>query len=476
MKRNTIKWKIYQYNLLIIFMLIIATTIAFNIVINLYIKKDILNQLEKISKRTEKIMLLNRRELIKPPKDIMRSEIAQIYEYKNYYIINKALKEPLSVINAEFILLDNEKNIITDSIQDYITYSNSKEEILNEISKSNSFEDESYVDFKMDGKEYIAIIRPIKKNDENPEASWIIIFSSLEKFNQLRLGINIILVIVIVVSAIILSVFSSYFAKKITKPFSTLNEHINEIAKRNFGTKIKNNVYEELRDLVDNINNMSEKLYVHDKSQKTFLQNASHEFRTPLMSIQSYAEGIKHNVVENDTAVDIIISESKRMTKLVEDLLYLSRLDSLEENYTFIDLKLDDILKECINRVKGVTIKENKKMIYKNKIEKYIVKVDEEKFVRAIMNLINNCIRYCKNYVKIEVIKKESIEIYISDDGEGFRKDELPFIFDRFYKGNKGNYGLGLSIAKNIINKHNLQIKAENLTNGALYIIKKHKE
>ena len=93
------------------------------------------------------------------------------------------------------------------------------------------------------------------------------------------------------------------YHKKISAPFSHLNQHIRAIAERNFGNKIEMPVDDELREFVNNINIMSEKLETYDKAQKTFLQNVSHEFRTPLMSIQSYAEGIKYDVVDSNTAV-----------------------------------------------------------------------------------------------------------------------------------------------------------------------------
>jgi two-component system, OmpR family, sensor histidine kinase CssS len=232
-------------------------------------------------------------------------------------------------------------------------------------------------------------------------------------------------------------------------------------------------VYNELEELVNNINIMSEKLGTYDKAQKTFLQNASHEFRTPLMSIQSYAEGIKYDVVSNDVAVPIILDEIKRMTNLVEDLLYLSRLDAIEENYNYSNLNFNELITICVDRMN--LIAEQNNIIITTKLPNKIVEIygDEEKLSRAITNIITNCIRYATSSVIIDLkpLGNSTLQLTISDDGSGFEINEIPNIFDRFYKGKKGNHGLGLSISKNIIGKFNGKISAGNLDSGAFFLI-----
>ena len=218
---------------------------------------------------------------------------------------------------------------------------------------------------------------------------------------------------------------------------------------------------------------MSEKLETYDKAQKTFLQNASHEFRTPLMSIQSYAEGIKYNIISEKEGVEIILDETKRMTHLVEDLLYLSRLDAIEELYDFETIDLNEMIFCCTDRVNNIAIKSNIVINVNAPSSAYKIKGDREKLERALINILSNCIRYAESKIEISFkpTEKKKIIIEISDDGPGFNKEEINSIFDRFYKGNKGNFGLGLAITKNIIEKHEGTIKAANLQPGALFII-----
>ena len=142
-----------------------------------------------------------------------------------------------------------------------------------------------------------------------------------------------------------------------------------------------------------------------------------------------------------DTAANIIIDETKRMTHLVEDLLYLSRLDTIEENYHFTNLDFKELINSCIERMNGIAIKNNIKITAITLNERIEIFADEEKLSRAITNIISNCIRYANSIIAInlKIIDNNKIEFTISDDGPGFEANELPNIFERFYKGKKGN-------------------------------------
>jgi len=158
---------------------------------------------------------------------------------------------------------------------------------------------------------------------------------------------------------------------------------------------------------------------------------------------------------------------------LVEDLLYLSRLDAIEENYNYSNLIFNDLINKSVDCMNLIAEKNN--ITITTKLPKEIVEIhgDEEKLSRAITNIISNCIRYAISIVIVElkVINNKKIQLTISDDGPGFESTELPNVFERFYKGKKGNCGLGLSISKNVVEKLNGKISARNSNIGALFII-----
>ncbi|WP_242851469.1 HAMP domain-containing sensor histidine kinase [Clostridium sp. DMHC 10] len=493
--RNTIKGRIFKYNLAVILLLITITTITFNVAIRLYIQKEIIGQLNKLATSVEGAALEHGPDFFKPddnnhtPPNLLprhatipetSSEVTKnststknndLFRY--YFMLDRSLRKPLSVLSADFILIDKNKNAINPSTEESNKIpSDLLSKLKSEIDTSSSKSYKSSIRFSVSGTDYVAIVRPV--SDKNTFGlGWIIIYSSVQKINQLQFWINIILLIILIISALITVIFSSRIAKKISEPFSSLNEHIRSIAERNFGEKIDLPVDYELSELVNGINIMSEKLEIYDKAQKTFLQNVSHEFRTPLMSIQSYAEGIKYEVVDGNSAADIIIGESKRLTHLVEDLLYLSRLDSIEENYNYTEIDFIELINSCAERLNAIALKSNIKISVNNLNKDIIIYSDEEKLSRALTNIISNSIRYASSSITVvsNINFDNKLDITISDDGPGFDEKDLPHIFDRFYKGKKGKFGLGLSISKNIIEKLHGTITAGNGETGALFSI-----
>mgnify|MGYP001049098881 CR=1 FL=1 len=482
MKKTTIKWRIFKYNIGVIVGLIALTTIVFNIAIRIYIEGDIKKQMSTIAQQIEDAALhrgpdffMPKDKLMLPPMLNTPNDRVQIDNdlLRFHFILDRSLREPLSILNANYILLDNNIEVIASQKDDFFDLPEDVvEEVKREIAKIKGSNRQKYINFTIDGTDYTSIIKPLSgKNSFG--LGWLVIYSSLKKVNQLKLGINLILLVILIIAALIAVFFSSMAAKKISAPFSSLSKHIGKIAERNFGTKIEMPVDDELQEFVTNINIMSEKLESYDKAQKTFLQNASHEFRTPLMSIQSYAEGIKYDVVEKNSAADIIIDETKRMTHLVEELLYLSRLDSIEENYRFSTLYFNEFINLCKERMSGIAAKSNINLSIGSFPDNISIYADEDKLYRAFANIIINCIRYAESTVEINFHKQSHnlIQITIRDDGPGIDTNELPNIFERFYKGKKGNVGLGLAISKNIIEKHHGKIAAHNSKSGAIFTI-----
>jgi Signal transduction histidine kinase len=475
MKRNTINWRVFKYNLIMLVMLIVLVSIIFNVVVRMYIESDIISQLDKITSHTVNTALHQgpapNQERRKPPEPQNESNDENVFRY--YFMLNHSLKEPLTLLNADYILLDQEKNLIPLPIKYENDSSNFYSQFVSEIEKSTeNFSNQEYIRLNISGTEYIAVVRPLSQRSDS-DLGWIIIFSSLQKVNQLQYRINSILLVILIFSALIAVLLSSSLSKKLSKPFTSLNKHIKAISEREFGRQIDLPVYDELQEVVNSINIMSEKLATYDKAQKTFLQNVSHEFRTPLMSIQSYAEGIKYDVVNSDEAVDIILDESKRMTSLLEELLYLSRLDTIEENYRFEKLNLSKMINDIAERLGGIAQKSRISIIVQKTENEIEITGDEEKLFRALTNIISNCIRYAKTTVTIETTAgRDSLKIRIYDDGPGFDSKDLPNVFERFYKGKKGNFGLGLAISKNVIEKHKGYISAENRdSGGALFTV-----
>lgn len=471
---KTIKGRVLRYNLIVIVALIILTSIIFNMSIRWYLKQDMIDQLERIATLTEY-------EIFRPAPNIpglwmlpdargSRPNL-DIELIRYYLMLERSLREPLTLLNANYILIDRNMNRVALFPDDFFQeVTPSTAQVLAEVTKLTDFSGETYLDFSVAGQEYIALVKPIENRLTN--LGWLIIFSPIGKIQQIQLSINLILFAILLFTSLIAMLISSLLTKKITTPFSILTKHIRGIAERNFGEKIELPVYQELEELVSSINLMSEKLASYDQAEKTFFQNVSHELRTPLMSMQSYAEGIQHSLVEPTVAANIIVEESHRMAQLIEELLYLSRLDTIEENFNMQDVSVNDFLASCVERCYGAAISQQVTLEVNYLPEDQTIVIDPTKLIRAFTNIITNCLRYADTVVQISAaVEDNHLVIRIADDGSGFEEHEIENLFNRFYKGKKGSFGLGLAISKNLVLRHKGTISACNTDSGALFTI-----
>lgn len=206
--------------------------------------------------------------------------------------------------------------------------------------------------------------------------------------------------------------------------------------------------------------------------RQSFFQNASHELKTPLMSIQGYAEGIQTKVLDVKKSVGIILEETDRMTTLVEELLILSKIDSAQVQLNFNLVDIRDIIQSALESFRPIYESRNIKLKVEETSTPILISCNENQIRKVFTNLLSNALRHAKNIVKLQYkIENNKILVIVSDDGGGINEDDLPHIFERFYTGKKGNTGIGLALCKEIIKLHNGDIQASNDDYGAVFHI-----
>lgn len=471
--KKNIKKSIFFSHISVIIVFSILTAIVFNICLKLYIKKETKAQLitatNLIHKSTSNDLLnLNIRQSFKSDEKNTARTLLKI---------SKTLKQTGFLLDINYAVIGKNLNVIFPLVESNEESQILKNEILPALDKAKTREEEikrlSVFYFSALEKEYVSTLYPLKL--ENGDSfGYLFLYSTLDKSNDLVLIVNLILLSILCVTSIIAFIISRELSKRISNPILNLSNYAKQIGERQYSVPNIKFDADEIGELGDTMKTMAEKLYAYDNTIKTFLQNASHELRTPLMSIQGYAEGIKYGVIENSSkAVEVIIEESKRITGIVEDLLYLSKIDSFQEILNLDVINGEDLLKSCIERVKGIAIEKQIEIQLMLGCEEVYFSGDEDKLSRAIINILGNSLRYAKTNVKIILDKSlEQVQIKIKDDGIGFEEKDLESIFERFYKGKGGNYGLGLSITKTIVEKHGGTIIAENhVEGGALFKI-----
>ena len=463
-KKDSIQGRILKANILNIALLVFLIGILFNISIGFYIKNQTIKQFNEIAVGIEKALRMHPNKF---PQRIQKTD----EDWEVFGSLDRVLKNYTSILNAQYMLINNDGVSLPSFGSDFdsILFN---QQIQSQIPSSQFNAHKNLVEIKTQDMNYMGMVIPVF-NTKKLQLGWVIIYSDTSQVNSLRIMINVILIIILIFAMGITIFYSIYTSRKISEPFTAINNHLSELSQRNFHKTIHLETHDEINELIDHINILSEKLKKYEEDQATFLQNISHEIRTPLMSIQSYAEGIKYHVLEDaENASNIIIQETKRITDLVEQLTYLTRIDTVEGEYQFESIELDNILWSCIDCLKGIALKNKKKIIYNTLSDTALISADPEKLSRAIINILSNCIRHANYAITIDMqTAQDKVILKISDDGEGFADHEIENIFTRFYKGKNGHLGIGLAITKEVLEAHHAQIKAENGSQGALFTI-----
>ena len=459
--KKSITRKIITSYLLLIFLSLLFVGIFFNFAVRFFMESQAAKSLISDTKTIAGI-------LEKSTNDGESSEV-RVREFRE-----KAVKSFGSIESKWILAAKDGRFLLPKNIEESPKFKSQITQILNDrigniaSKESGKIGKENLFHFEADGKtEYMAVIAPVKAGILGNQRNWLILYIEVGPVKQLTRGLILVLLFSIVFTGVIALAVGIIQARSIAKPIILLKNRAERLSKRDFETKVEVETGDELEELALSINKMAVELKEYDTVQKKFLQNASHELKTPLMSIQGYAEGIKDGVFDdNSKALDIIVDESIRLKNIVEELIFLSKLETMEDFYKFCPESVFEVIEKSIEKVNSIALKNNIQM--KTILSRDAkINMDRDKFIQAMINILGNCLRYAKSEVTIAAFTDgKHYSISISDDGEGFDSSEIKDIFTRFYKGKKGNIGLGLAITKAIIERHGGAVEAGNRADG----------
>lgn len=336
------------------------------------------------------------------------------------------------------------------------------------INKDANVLDRVYVTGKGSNRQFIILDRKSVKVDYKTEQATLQIeirFDFSRDVNIYIKSINIIFIIIGLFS-VIFSVTGAKQMKFIMQPIANMSEAANMLNGNNLSSKRLNveGTKNELKDLAETINNMLDRIEISYESQKQFVSDASHELRTPIAVIQGYVNMVdrwgKDDPFVMDEAIEAIKEETQNMKELVEKLLFLSRHDKKtlklkKEVFNMRDL-VDELLKET-------TMVATNRVVESDALENALVYGDRQSLKQAIRVFVDNAIKYSEDGDKINIScrnDKTKCIVCVSDTGIGMKEKDIQNIFERFYRAEDvrdksiNGHGLGLSIAKLIIQKH----------------------
>ena len=262
-----------------------------------------------------------------------------------------------------------------------------------------------------------------------------------------------------------------FLARANLKPIATMGDRAKRITAANLDERLPiKNAKDELGNLAIVFNELLDRLDIEFDRQRRFMADASHELRTPLAIIRGESEVAllkeTRTSAEYQESLHIVNDESRRLTKIVNDLFTLARADSGELKANLRELYLDELVADCVRSIRSLADK--RKITIDFNGEETQVKGDEVLLRRLFLNIIDNAVKYNIDGGKIKIIVAENA-VEVSNTGEGIPEDEQYLIFERFYRVEKSRAqknetmmngaGLGLSIAKWIADLHRAELK-----------------
>lgn len=275
------------------------------------------------------------------------------------------------------------------------------------------------------------------------------------------------LIYITIIALMLAFMIAAYISYRISRPIENITKAAAEMAKGDYSVKFHGGNYTEIKNLAATLSLAESEMQKTGEYQRDLISNVSHDLRTPLTMIKSYAEMIRdisgNDPVKRETHLNVIIDEADRLNVLVNDMLNLSRMQSKRMVIFAAPFDLLEATENVLSSYNILSEQEGYDIEFTSSKGPLPVNADEAKIKQVINNLMTNAVKYCGEDKKIIVSLKKSgrkVRFSVTDHGMGIAPDEVPHIWDKYYKSSTHHVretegtGLGLSIVKEILNLH----------------------
>lgn len=309
-----------------------------------------------------------------------------------------------------------------------------------------------------------AIVYAAKLKDENQNTYYMFVKAALADVSATKNVLWHQLILVSFISIVAGMILAAVFARKISKPIVGLTDSAKLLAQGNYSVSFPRSSLKEIDKLGEVLNYAADELSQNDELRRDLIANVSHDLRTPLTIIKSYAEMIRDLSGENPEKrmahTNVIIDETDRLSKLVNDILDLSKYEAGAVKLERTNFDLGAMVRDTVEKFRGMH--ENDRFVFKTQIDKNVcVVADEAKINQVVYNLIGNAINYTGKDKIISInVKKigKKVAFSVTDTGKGIEESEIRRVWDRYYRASKNldrkGSGIGLAIVKNILIAH----------------------
>ncbi|MCG8540737.1 MAG: cell wall metabolism sensor histidine kinase WalK [Clostridia bacterium] len=418
-------------------------------------------------------------------------KIASLFlESDDYSVVSYRVKEQIesfcSSYNAKIFIIDSHSNILFfNSSGDYFKDHKFQEQNLrrnlsifyNDLEvRTKILEGKAFVVQKDHPrfKERKSILTGVPIKEDGKIIGTILLTSPLAPIEETISILKKQLSIITFISLIIGTLLALLFAKNFTGPIRKITETSRKIAKGDFSASVKLASKDEIGVLGDTINGMAKQLGQIENFRREFIANTSHELKTPISLITAYSELIRDmNIKEEDSKnqyLQIIIDEANRLNNMVEDILYLSKMETGYSKLKLLKFPVIEVISNVTKKLKFFADQKNIKINLEIDDKNTEIYGDRGKMHQVFYNIINNAINHSfkDSHITIKIINmRDRVRFEILDEGKGIPEEDLPYIWDRFYKVDKSRKrddsgtGLGMAIVKNILEAHSFKYGIE---------------
>lgn len=281
--------------------------------------------------------------------------------------------------------------------------------------------------------------------------------------------------------ALFLVIVSTLLIRRFVNPLADVIFAAREVSSGKLNTRIPMKGPQDLQSLSESFNDMATSLERSDHERRDMLADIAHELRTPLSVIRGRLEGIVDGIyAENGPQVSMALEQTYLMQRLVDDLRLLTLVETRQLQFDKQSVDVVNVINSVIDMFSAEAQEKDVSLSFSEKSGNLSTTLDPQRFEQVISNLVGNAIRYTLEGGKVWVTAheiKDGVQITVNDNGEGIPPDDLPYIFDRFWRKDRsrsrstGGSGLGLAIAKQLIEAQGGTIEARNLPEGGLQVM-----
>ena len=430
-----------------------------------YYRNDRIETINVISQTIESLLLddnVNKNDIESASRTVIGNNVCALIFNEN----GKSIYAPPDSL-GQLCMLNKDITIgeMTINISEDPTY------IINNIKKENPYSITLYSQYT--GAEMLLYGKQVKSNLANYYLLLNTPLEPIESYIDFILNQYLYVAVIVVLIALVVAFF---LARNISAPIVKMKDEANKLAQGDYDVKFKTVSFSEINELAATLDDATEKLSKVNDLRKDLVANVSHDIKTPLTMIKAYAEMIKDisgdDPVKRNEHLDVILEETEYLNKLVTDMSELSKLQS-----GVLEVKRENFdMKACVDKVVlllSQAIREKNVNLVLD-LDDCVAYADEIKISQVIYNFLSNALKYSNDNSKIIIRLRDSeekIRLEVKDFGAGISEETLPYIWDRYYKVDKNfnrtvnSTGLGLAIAKAILEAHKAKYGVESTLN-----------